>query len=733
MVPPLSKRLPILAIAGLSALTLGMVAALVSSFKLSPPGAEVTEASLWSALHLGDRHHSQDPVLDLALQPPSQRRASLSQSAQGRPSISQQRARYLLALDLIQANQGGQALPLLANLETEYRPLAAYILLARAQAQRASGDGVAAQATEQQLLKDYGNDPAIAPLLYQLGQGDARHWDTLLQRFPDHPKAVEVAHQRLTADPHRADALPLLMTLARAGLHHPQAGAALLRLKTEFADQLRPEDWQTIGFGFWRRDQYALAGPAYAQAPPSPRNLYRAARGYQIGNQRDRAIALFTQLDQQFPQAPETATGLLRLCLSLPDQAALGVLDQVIQRFPDRAAEAMLQRAEALDRLDSADSAAATRKTLLKRYPDSEAAAQIRLGNAHQAADQGDLTTAISWGREVLKHSPASDLAAEAGFWVGQWGRQIGQGAIAQTALEQVIGTHPESYYAWRAAVALGWDVGDFKTVRSKTPAVAPLARRSPLPLGSDSLQELYLLGQDQAAWERWQTEFVNRQDPSPQEQFVDGLMRQSQGDYLDGIYQVASLAEGTTPEQQQAFTELKQRPDYWHGVYPFPYADLIQTWAAQRQLNPLLVVALIRQESRFSPKIRSAVGATGLMQVMPDTARWIKQSAGLDRYDLTDPQDSIQLGTWYLDHTHAEYNNHSLFAVASYNAGPGNVAKWIQRGGYSDADDFAEKIPFPETKGYIRSVFGGYWNYLRLYDPTIGAQVKGLEDRFAP
>jgi soluble lytic murein transglycosylase len=126
-------------------------------------------------------------------------------------------------------------------------------------------------------------------------------------------------------------------------------------------------------------------------------------------------------------------------------------------------------------------------------------------------------------------------------------------------------------------------------------------------------------------------------------------------------------------------------------------------------------------------------VGATGLMQVMPDTARWIKQSTGLDGYDLTDPEDSIQLGTWYLDHTHAEYNNHSLFAVASYNAGPGNVAKWIQRGGYSDADDFAEKIPFPETKGYIRSVFGGYWNYLRLYDPGIAAQVKQLQRRFSP
>ena len=311
---------------------------------------------------------------------------------------------------------------------------------------------------------------------------------------------------------------------------------------------------------------------------------------------------------------------------------------------------------------------------------------------------------------------------------MGKWARQLGKTDLAQSVLEQVIGTHPESYYAWRAAVALGWDVGDFPTIRSKSPQIAPLQGRIPLPTGSAALQELYLLGQDQIAWERWQTEFLNRQDPLPAEQFVDGLMRQSQGDYLHGIYQMTSLAEGDSPEQRAALSPLLQRPDYWHGVYPFPYADLIQTWAAQRQINPLLVVALIRQESRFSPQIRSAVGATGLMQVMPDTAKWIQQSAGLDPYDLTHPDDNIRLGTWYLDHTHAEYNNNSLLAVASYNAGPGNVAKWMKQGGYGDADDFAEAIPFPETKGYIRSVFGGYWNYLRLYDSAIAAQVKQLE-----
>jgi soluble lytic murein transglycosylase len=520
------------------------------------------------------------------------------------------------------------------------------------------------------------------------------------------------------------------MIMARAGLHHPSAGAALLRLKTAFGGQLSPEDWQTVGFGFWRIDSFGEGGAAYAKAPPSPRNLYRAARGAQVSGKRDRAIALYTQLDQQFPNAPETATGLLRLAQSVPSERALGVLDQVVNRFPDRAAEALLARANILDQLNSAQSAQATRELILKDYRDSDVAADIRLSNALNAADQGDLAMALSWGSDVLKYSPDSDLAADAGFWVGKWGRQLGQADVAQQALESVIARHPESYYAWRAAVALGWNVGDFKTVRSQTPAVAPMAQRTPLPAGSDTLQELYLLGQDQQAWERWQLEYSDRQDPTMADQFIDGLMRLGVNDNINGIYQVSSLGLADDPEDIKAVKELKQRPDFWHGVYPLPYADLITTWAAERQLNPLLVAALMRQESRFEAKIRSGVGAAGLMQVMPATAEWIKGRAGLDTYDLNNPEDNVKLGTWYLDYTHSEYGNHSLFAVASYNAGPGNVAKWINRGGFVDADDFAEKIPFPETKGYVKSVFGGYWNYLRLYDPAIAEQVETLQKR---
>lgn len=731
MVKWLKAKLPLVAIAGLSALSLGMAAALVNTLSSTGDPSVILEESLLPGLGRPQALDADDPVLAVALQPAEQRQEALQVATDGKDTLSQSRARYLLALDLISQDQGGSAIPLLEGLEAEYPAMAPYIALAMAQAQRAAGQPGAALQTQQRLLKEYEQQGAIAPLLFELGQQDPAYWDRLVQQFPNHPKAVEVAHQRLTADPNRADTLPLLMIMARAGLHHPNAGAALLRLKTEFAGQLSPEDWQTVGFGFWRIDSYGDAAVAYAQAPPSPRNLYRAARGHQVTDQRDRAIALYSQLDRQFPDAPETATGLLRLAQSVSDEAALGVLDQVVNRFPDQAGEALLARAEILDQSNSAESAQGTRELILREYKDSDAAADIRLKNALSAAEQGDLNMALSWGSDVLKYSPDSDLAADAGYWVGKWGHQLGQADVAQKALESVIARHPESYYAWRAAVALGWNVGDFQSLRSQTPAVAPPVQRTPLPTGSATLQELYLLGQDQRAWEQWQLEYANYQDPTPEEQFVDGLMRLGTNDNINGIYQVSSLSLAEDPADRKVVNDLKQRPDFWHGVYPLPYKALITTWSTQRQLNPLLVAALMRQESRFEAKIRSGVGAAGLMQVMPATAEWIKGQAGLKSYDLNNPEDNVKLGTWYLDYTHAEYDNHSLFAVASYNAGPGAVAGWIKKGGFVDADDFAEKIPYPETKGYVQSVFGGYWNYLRLYDPAIAEQVETLQKRY--
>jgi len=90
----------------------------------------------------------------------------------------------------------------------------------------------------------------------------------------------------------------------------------------------------------------------------------------------------------------------------------------------------------------------------------------------------------------------------------------------------------------------------------------------------------------------------------------------------------------------------------------------------------------------------------------------------------LENVNDNVNLGTWYLGHTHDEYNNNSMLAVASYNAGPGAVGGWLTRFGFKDPDAFVEKIPYPETQDYVKSVFENYWNYLRIYNPEISQKM---------
>jgi soluble lytic murein transglycosylase len=207
-------------------------------------------------------------------------------------------------------------------------------------------------------------------------------------------------------------------------------------------------------------------------------------------------------------------------------------------------------------------------------------------------------------------------------------------------------------------------------------------------------------------------------------EQFTDGLMRQAVGDNLDGIFMVSHLSQRENPEERQEYKQLKQEIGYWYALYPFPFLEPIESWSQERQLNPLLVTALIRQESRFMPDIKSSAGAVGLMQVMPDTGAWIAQKIKLKEYQLDNPDDNIKLGTWYLDYTHDEYANNSMLAVASYNAGPGAVGDWVAKKGIADPDQFVETIPYSETRGYVKSVFENYWNYLRLYNPEISQKL---------
>ena len=606
------------------------------------------------------------------------------------------------------------------KVEDEYPTLVPYILLKRGRGYELTNETEKAQATWQELITTYPDSLVSAEALYQLGKFDPQYWDQGIEKFPQHPVIQRVIKERLEENPNQPN---LLRLLAKYNANEVATNPIRDRLVQDYSQELTPEDWQMIADGYWSTNEYHKAAQAYQQAPKTPQNSYRIARGQQVqpkGDNQEAAIAAYRQLIFGFPDAPETATALRRLAQLSPSETAISYLNQLIQNFPEQAPEALLDKANLLDKLNRKAEAAQVRQTLLKNHSKSDAAAEYRWQMAQQAAEDGGLKQAWTWAQPITTNNPESSIAPKAAFWVGKWAQQLGRGKDAQSAFEHVVANHPQSYYAWRSAVQLGLNVGNFNNVRQVLPAVNKPTTRPTPPAGSEMFQELYRLGQDEDAINLFKAEIGDRQELTVNEGFTDALLKLVQGKNLLGINQVWELQKKDNPEQEKEWQELRQTDKYWHALFPFPFYETIMDWSKRRQLNPLLVTSLMRQESRFEPEIQSPVGATGLMQVMPATGEWVANKINLKDYSLTNPKDNVNLGTWYLNYTHEEYSNNSLLAVASYNAGPGNVAKWMREYQVSDPDVFVEKIPFRETKGYVESVFGNYWNYLRIYNPEI-------------
>jgi soluble lytic murein transglycosylase len=152
--------------------------------------------------------------------------------------------------------------------------------------------------------------------------------------------------------------------------------------------------------------------------------------------------------------------------------------------------------------------------------------------------------------------------------------------------------------------------------------------------------------------------------------------------------------------------------------VYPAGWGDLVAEEAPRHGVDPLLVLALMRQESSFDPRAQSGAQAMGLTQVVPSTARSIAGRLGRDDFALRDlyrPAVSVEFGTWLLGQLLDEYKGRVFPALTAYNAGGGNTARWLQRYG-DDPDVLVEQIPFHETQVYLRIVYDNYWHYQRLY-----------------
>lgn len=185
----------------------------------------------------------------------------------------------------------------------------------------------------------------------------------------------------------------------------------------------------------------------------------------------------------------------------------------------------------------------------------------------------------------------------------------------------------------------------------------------------------------------------------------------------LKGWYDLAVLAADKTSRTHNF--ELR---------YPTPYRDYLQKASRNRAIDEAWVYGIIRQESRFMHYAKSSVGAGGLMQVMPTTAKWIAKKLGLNGYHdgmLHDIDTNVNLGTYYMRYTLDTFNGQEVMATAAYNAGPSRARRWAANTPLEGAI-YAETIPFSETRNYVKKVLAN----AHMYAARLGLPVLTLKKR---
>lgn len=150
----------------------------------------------------------------------------------------------------------------------------------------------------------------------------------------------------------------------------------------------------------------------------------------------------------------------------------------------------------------------------------------------------------------------------------------------------------------------------------------------------------------------------------------------------------------------------------------PIPYREIIFKEAADAGVDRYLLAAIVKTESNYDPMAVSVKGARGLMQIMPDTGKWVaeQRNQGFSDDQLFNPQYNVRIGALYVSDLYKEFQGNTILVLAAYNGGQGNVKKWQKNNNWTGDRSSIDQIPFPETRQFVRKVLFYQQMYKRLY-----------------
>ncbi len=333
-------------------------------------------------------------------------------------------------------------------------------------------------------------------------------------------------------------------------------------------------------------------------------------------------------------------------------------------------------------------------KQLYLNFPNSKYGADAMANLFFAKVKNRDYKNAQKVGDDYLNKFENTPTAPMVMFWLGKVAERNNEYNTYMDYYKRTIANYPDTYYAYRAYLAMKHVTNPILNAYIKErPVVYPYSVSSK----NDIVYKLAELKDFEVL------EILSNDD------FIKSWILYEKGEYSKSMLVARDAMEKLSPKPDRS--DLR-----WRLVYPINYYELIK--ANNFGNNTTLMLALMREESYFNPKAQSSVGAKGLMQLMPQTAKGITLGGYSLKNDddLFNPEINVRLGNAYYSQIKNILNNMDVSAIAAYNGGFGSVAMWKKNINYADTDEFVEQIPYPETKNYVKKVFRTYWNYLRLY-----------------
>lgn len=514
----------------------------------------------------------------------------------------------------------------------------------------------------------------------------------------------------------------------------PEGRAALAALGAE--PGLSPDQTLRIGRHYFDAQSHATAiawlakvlAAAKPQSDAACEALTLTARAFEKKKQPAKAWPYFQKALKCKGESLADATfagGRNRLAAG---EHALGrkLLKQHMTTFPERstADDCQLMLAQDLRETGDAKGADDALLELLRRWPDGDMVDDAAWALLWPRVEAHRYKDAVAMADRVLERVPRERSYRAEGrtlYWRARALQKLGKTAKARDGYAQVLAAYPLSWYAVLAHgrlraddPALAAKALEAAVAKSKPPA-DPLAA-IPASLLADrhfrAGAALARMGLSSSA----RRELSASASPPAADRDAWTWTRVALFQRAGAYEQATRLSRAEEPRFGATWPVGPARR-LWELAHPRPFAELVDRWATERGIDPHWIWSIMREESGFNPRIESWANAIGLMQIILPTAEMLAKGTDFDpsRAGLQKPETSIALGSKYLASLLARHPVVSL-ASAGYNAGGGAVGKWRKAFGDVDLDEFVERIPYREARGYAKRVTRSLARYHWLY-----------------